>query len=374
MKMEISSADLITLKKFANKEHGTTIQDAHSVLSNMIIGVQPTQGYPQETRNELIATEVSRNLNVLLISLSVMSLCIFLHFVELHCKISWFRISATLLMTLFLVSVPWHWWHMYQVVVAKRQAAALKDMPVSCRAQSQTVGRTIIGVLKSAFSLRDDECAQYHEAMLVDPILEVPPTKALAVTVVRFIVEPLEHIGSAIGRMIRGTLQDLPVHLWPVALAFVAFVTFLLLTMACGYKARFFYIFGMEPGHQTEFKPKHQQLEFRIQELTNEIERLKVSLVSESEKKGVVMGDDSSTTQNQRTVSVGARPHEFESESGESGEQQICVQHSSLPHDGKSEPIDETNCNKRQKHATQDDRRNSPHPTLIPLDHVSMDK
>ncbi len=96
--------------------------------------------------------------------------------------------------------------------------------------------------------------------------------QALAVTVTQFVLEPLEHIGSAIGRLIGNTLQDLPLQLWPFAQAFVGFVTFLLLTMACGYKTNIFYMFGMEPG-ETRHSRRHieAQMKDRSEELTHHV-------------------------------------------------------------------------------------------------------
>ena len=90
-------------------------------------------------------------------------------------------------------------------------------------------------------------------------------------TVTKFVLEPIEHIGSAMGRLIRNTLQDLPVHLWPFALGFMVLVTFLILTMACGYRTKFFYIFGLEPAQSRRRTPSEVQMAGRIEELTKQV-------------------------------------------------------------------------------------------------------
>ncbi len=64
-----------------------------------------------------------------------------------------------------------------QIAVAKHHAQALKDMPAACRPHDLSLHESVWEGLKSVMRLGDDECAQYHEAILVDPILQITPTK-----------------------------------------------------------------------------------------------------------------------------------------------------------------------------------------------------
>lgn len=70
-------------------------------------------------------------------------------------------------------------------------------------------------------------------------------------TVTKFVVEPLEHIGQAVGKLIHGTMRELPVQLWPFALAFLCLMTIFILTLVFGYRIKLFYLFGIEPGKYT---------------------------------------------------------------------------------------------------------------------------
>lgn len=101
--------------------------------------------------------------------------------------------------------------------------------------------------------------------------------QALAVTLTKFFLEPLEHVGQGISKLISGTLQHLPVHLWPFALGFLCFMTFLLLILAFGYRIKLFHLFGIEPGKATvpqksiEQSEEHKQLRSRVEELTCQV-------------------------------------------------------------------------------------------------------
>jgi Tfp pilus assembly protein PilO len=75
---------------------------------------------------------------------------------------------------------------------------------------------------------------------------EVAPTRAVAVTFTKFLLEPLEHIGRALSRFMRAPLEELPVQMWPIALAFMFLVVILVLVMAFGYNIRLPLWFGLE--------------------------------------------------------------------------------------------------------------------------------
>lgn len=75
-------------------------------------------------------------------------------------------------------------------------------------------------------SLQDDPCKKYYELIFVNPLLLVPPTKAISVTIVTFITEPLKHVGEGISDFIRALLKDLPVS-WQI----IVFPTLVLLIL-----------------------------------------------------------------------------------------------------------------------------------------------
>ena len=60
--------------------------------------------------------------------------------------------------------------------------------------------------------------------------------QAIAVTLTKFFVEPLEHIGRSLGKFIRAPLEDLPVQMWPIVLIFLVIVFTLAMIMGFGYQ------------------------------------------------------------------------------------------------------------------------------------------
>ncbi|OWK04610.1 CLCC1, partial [Cervus elaphus hippelaphus] len=67
--------------------------------------------------------------------------------------------------------------------------------------------------LRSSWTYKDDPCQKYYELLIVNPILLVPPTKALAVTFTNFVTEPLKHIGKGTGEFIKALMKEIPVLL-----------------------------------------------------------------------------------------------------------------------------------------------------------------
>ena len=117
--------------------------------------------------------------------------------------------------------------------------------------------------------------------------------QALAVTITKFVVEPLEHIGHAVGKLIHGTLQELPIQIWPFAMAFICVMSFFLLILVFGYRIKLFYLFGIEPGKDT---PRHaikddkqqEELQSRIQDLTCQVSGIFL-ISSNSERRVMIM-------------------------------------------------------------------------------------
>ncbi|XP_048022249.1 chloride channel CLIC-like protein 1 isoform X2 [Megalobrama amblycephala] len=86
---------------------------------------------------------------------------------------------------------------------------------------------------RQTWTLQDDPCKKYHEVMLVDPILLVPPTKAVIVTITGFITDPLKKIGEGINEFLRALLKDLPITLqMPVLLLFAVLIFVLAIVIA----------------------------------------------------------------------------------------------------------------------------------------------
>ncbi|GAA6214138.1 chloride channel CLIC-like protein 1 isoform X2 [Lates japonicus] len=144
---------------------------------------------------------------------------------QLWTTVSWFMQFSRLFAVCFFVSIVWNWFYLYKIAFAEHQKNLV---------QMDSVNEKCTGVKKidwsdslkewfrSTWTLQDDPCKRYYEVLMVNPILLVPPTKAISVTITTFITEPLKHFGQGISEFLRALLKDLPVTLQiPVLLTIV---------------------------------------------------------------------------------------------------------------------------------------------------------
>uniref|UniRef100_UPI00358E6586 chloride channel CLIC-like protein 1 isoform X1 n=2 Tax=Myxine glutinosa TaxID=7769 RepID=UPI00358E6586 len=150
--------------------------------------------------------------------ISVLSI-IFCISTELYTRVSWRMQLWRLLIISFLISIPWNWLHLYKLAFAEKQAKIVSSqVPNYCIGSQYMSWRDSLWEwARQSFTLQEDPCLIHHRNMLVDPILEVSPTKALAVTLTTFVLEPVKYLGGAFGDFLRATYHNLPWHLQLVA-------------------------------------------------------------------------------------------------------------------------------------------------------------
>ncbi|XP_051551101.1 chloride channel CLIC-like protein 1 isoform X2 [Myxocyprinus asiaticus] len=132
----------------------------------------------------------------------------------------------------FLISIIWNWFYLYMLDFSEHQnnIVQMESFNEKCSGVKQMDWKDSLSEwYRSTWTLQDDPCKKYYEVLLVNPILRVPPTKAITVTITSFMTDPLKQIGQGINEFIRASLKDLPVTLQiPVlvlmALAIVAFL------------------------------------------------------------------------------------------------------------------------------------------------------
>ncbi|XP_029590691.1 chloride channel CLIC-like protein 1 isoform X1 [Salmo trutta] len=144
---------------------------------------------------------------------------------ELWSTVSWFVQFKRIFAICFLISLVWNWFYLYKIAFAEHQNKMVKMEGVDAKC----TGRKKIDWwdnlkdwYRGAMTLQDDPCKMYYEVLMVNPILLVPPTKAITMTITTFFTEPLKHIGQGISEFLRALLKDLPVTLQiPVLLTIV---------------------------------------------------------------------------------------------------------------------------------------------------------
>ncbi|KAM7013081.1 chloride channel CLIC-like protein 1 [Tautogolabrus adspersus] len=151
---------------------------------------------------------------------------------QLWSTVSRFMQFRRMLFVGFIVSIFWNWLYLYKIEFAKHQNNLVKangDYEKCSGMRNIDWRDSLKEWYRSTWTLQDDPCKKYHEVLVVDPLLLVPPTKAFAVTITTFITEPLKHIGEGISEFLRALLKDLPITLQiPVLLTIVlAIVVFM---------------------------------------------------------------------------------------------------------------------------------------------------
>ena len=260
MMLTLSKDSLNKLESFSSQDPGISIQDAHSILSVMIDSVKQIN----DDRKLSWLEEISPWATIAFQIAVFIWVAIFLLYYVSRIQLSWKQMMFRVSIAAFLMSIPWTWWHLVLEETAKRHTMAAKDIPKKCMKNDFTWGETIWSFL----TVRSDECWEYHRGLVVDPVWDVPPTKAVAVTFTKFLVEPAEHIGLALRNFFMVVLKDIPWTFYPFMLLFTSLLIILVLLVFSGYRIKLFHLIGLEPGNnQQEIEHLRQQIDHLRMEL-----------------------------------------------------------------------------------------------------------
>ena len=131
------------------------------------------------------------------------------------------------------------------------------------------------------FQFSKDKCQEYFEALMVDPLLEVTPTMALAETFTAFVVQPLEHLGRHIGKFFNALLHETSWLSSPAILTFVFIAILLCLVMIFNYRFRLPFFLGcFEPrtSHNVSLDVERKEQTSMIAELKKELVQVRQAL------------------------------------------------------------------------------------------------
>ncbi|XP_065763703.1 chloride channel CLIC-like protein 1 isoform X1 [Muntiacus reevesi] len=151
--------------------------------------------------------------NVLMVLLCLLCIVVLVA-TELWTCVRWYTQLRRVLFISFLISLGWNWMYLYKLAFAQHQAEVAKMEPLdNVCAEKMNWSGSLWEWLRSSWTYKDDPCQKYYELLIVNPILLVPPTKALAVTFTNFVTEPLKHIGKGTGEFIKALMKEIPVLL-----------------------------------------------------------------------------------------------------------------------------------------------------------------
>ncbi|XP_062868652.1 chloride channel CLIC-like protein 1 isoform X2 [Trichomycterus rosablanca] len=158
---------------------------------------------------------------------------------ELWSTVSWFVQFRRMFAICFFISLIWNWFYLYKTAFAEHQANIVKMENVNekCTGLKKLDWKDNIKEwFRTTWTLQDDPCKMYYEVLVVNPILLVPPMKAITMTLTTFITDPLKHLGQGISEFLRALFKDLPVTLQiPVLLLITAAIVVFM--YSCGQAA-----------------------------------------------------------------------------------------------------------------------------------------
>lgn len=221
-KIRLSSQAMAEIESLLEGDDSWRTGSLDNAISQILVDIRP-HDYEvwkwrfEDTFGVELDTIIKMGLGVLII---VAIIC-----TQLWSTVSWFVQFRRLFAVCFFVSIIWNWLYLYKIAFADHQSrlAKMDGINEKCTGMKKIDwSDSLKEWFRSTWTLQGDPCKKYYEAIVVNPILLVPPTKAIAVTITTFITEPLKHVGQGISEFLVALLKDLPITLQiPVLLTIV---------------------------------------------------------------------------------------------------------------------------------------------------------
>uniref|UniRef100_A0A9J7Z6I1 Chloride channel CLIC-like protein 1 n=1 Tax=Cyprinus carpio carpio TaxID=630221 RepID=A0A9J7Z6I1_CYPCA len=220
--VKLSKQSLVEIQKLLNEENDWTTGAMDEALSQILLRFKLHDHEAWKWHFEdTFSVDADTALKVSLIVLIVVAIIS----TELWSVVSWFVQFWRMFAVCFFISLIWNWFHLYMVAFAehKKNIVEVESFNDKCTGLKQLDWKDSLSEwYRRTWTLQDDPCKKYYEALLVDPILTVPPTKAITVTITSFITDPLKQIGQGISEFLRALLKDLPITLQLPVLLIIA--------------------------------------------------------------------------------------------------------------------------------------------------------
>ncbi|XP_073463129.1 chloride channel CLIC-like protein 1 [Aquarana catesbeiana] len=137
----------------------------------------------------------------------------------------WLHYFVLLLVISLFISIPWEWFRLYKIEVAKKMRILSEGYARSCYQADLSFWETMKIWFSWNFSWDIGSCESYYKALMVDPFWEVNPLMAISSVVWRLVFHPVELFSLAIGRSLRNIMKEIPSQ-WQLPV-------FLLLSLIC---------------------------------------------------------------------------------------------------------------------------------------------
>lgn len=237
-KIKVSKQTMAEIRALLNGEESWKTGALDNAISQILTDLRPHnyEAWPPWRFEDTFGVELDTVLKSVLCVLVIVAIIS----TQLWSTVSWFMQFSRLFAVCFIISIVWNWFYLYKTAFAEHQnnLAKMDDVNQKCTGVKKIDwSDSLKEWFRRTWTLQDDPCKQYYEVLMVNPILLVPPTKAISVTITTFITEPLKHFGQGISEFLRALLKDLPVQLQiPVLLTIVLSI---LVLMYAGVNAAF---------------------------------------------------------------------------------------------------------------------------------------
>ncbi|KAK3533350.1 hypothetical protein QTP70_017166 [Hemibagrus guttatus] len=201
------------IQKFVNDDSSLSTGPLDDALSQILINFklhdhEAWKWHFEDTFGVELNTLIKVSVFVLII---VIIIC-----TETWSLVSWFVQFKRMLAICFFISLVWNWIWLYQTAFAEHQANLVKlwNLEGKCTGVKKIDWMDNFKEwFRTTWTLQDDPCKKYYEALIVNPILLVSPMKAVIMTFTSFITDPMKLLGQGFGEFLRALLKDLPVTL-----------------------------------------------------------------------------------------------------------------------------------------------------------------
>ncbi|XP_016100406.1 chloride channel CLIC-like protein 1 [Sinocyclocheilus grahami] len=218
--VKLSKQSLVEIQKLLNEENDWTTGAMDEALSQILLRFKLHEAWKWHFEYTFYV-DADTALKVSLIVLIVVAIIS----TELWSVVCWFVQFRRMFAVCFFISLIWNWFHLYMVSFAehKKNIVEVESFNGKCTGLKQLDWKDSLSEwYRRTWTLQDDPCKKYYEVLVVNPILLVPPTKAITVTITSFITDPLKQIGQGISEFLRALLKDLPVTLQLPVLLIIA--------------------------------------------------------------------------------------------------------------------------------------------------------
>ncbi|XP_073699781.1 chloride channel CLIC-like protein 1 [Garra rufa] len=223
--VKLSKKSLVEIQNFLNGETDWTTGAMDEALSQILVKfkLQDHETWVKDTFYVEADTALKVSL-IVLIALTIAIIC-----TRFWSVVSWFVNFRRMFAVCFFISLIWNWFCLYMVAFAehKKNIVEVESFNAKCTGLKQLGWMDNLAEwYRRTWTLQDDPCKKYYEVLVVNPILLVPPTKALTVTITSLFTDPMKQIGQGINEFLRALLKDLPITLQLPVLLIFAFVIF----------------------------------------------------------------------------------------------------------------------------------------------------